>query len=515
MVGINCKWVTPCVFAIFISSYLCSTQHTVQAITGFRPCDALISAGFTDRVILATSEDYEDRVAGTWAANARFRPWCFVQPHNTQELSGIIKALESAGSGAGDWHIAVRSGGHHFAGTNGIANGVTIDLAAMNSSSFDPENKIASVEPGARWKDVYSNLLDIGNVTVTGGRDGNVGVGGFLVGGGNSYFSGRTGFGADNVVNFEVVLSNGTIVDANTNEHHELWKALKGGGLNFGIVTRFDIQTIPAVDLAFGSSVISFNHSDRVIDAFVEFADLSEELGADAMIVVYTHDMELNEEDVIVVVRANTEGNLNTTSFDKLNAIPNISSEWVHRSLADIANSSQIEGNIKVSGAALTFLNSPFIFRYAVNLNKQLISRFSRSLGAENFGAQMFIQPLPKYFGDIGERKGGNVLGLNRIPSNAAIWSAGIWIKNGTDADLAVIQAEVHAMAAELRFFAEKQDTAVEFVYLNYADPSQDALGSYGPENVAFMKEVAKKYDPQGWWQRRTPGGFKLSRVDD
>ena len=87
----------------------------------------------------------------------------------------------------------------------------------------------------------------------------------------------------------------------------------------------------------------------------------------------------------------------------------------------------------------------------------------------------MFIQPLPKYFGDIGERKGGNVLGLNRIPSNAAIWSAGIWIKNGTDADLAVIQAEVHAMAAELRFFAEKQDTAVEFVYLNYADPSQDA----------------------------------------
>jgi hypothetical protein len=49
-----------------------------------------------------------------------------------------------------------------------------------------------------------------------------------------------------------------------------------------------------------------------------------------------------------------------------------------------------------------------------------------------------------------------------------------------------------------------------EFQYLNYADPSQDPIGSYGEENASFLREVSKKYDPRGVFQRQVPGGFKL-----
>jgi FAD/FMN-containing dehydrogenase len=270
-----------------------------------------------------------------------------------------VSTLANSGSGAGDWHIAVRSGGHHHPGTNNIVNGVTIDLGMMNRSYYDPNRNLASVEPGATWKDVYYNLLHNGNVTVTGGRDGGVGVGGFLLGGGNSYYSGRNGFGCDTVVNFEVVLANGSIVEANANQNPTLWKALKGGSLNYGIVTRFDLRAMRAVDLAYGQSIIASNYSDNVIDAIVEFTDHPEELGDDALITLYTHDTELSEDITIIVIRANTKGNLNTTSFNKVNKIPTLKSSWEHKSLADAANGSQVAAGTKYGAPhSLSYLST-------------------------------------------------------------------------------------------------------------------------------------------------------------
>lgn len=140
------------------------------------------------------------------------------------------------------WYIAVRIGGHGPPGSDNIANGVTIDLGLMNGSKNIPDRGFASVEPGEKRKDVYYNLLPHGNVTVTGGRNGGVGLGGFLLCGGNSYYNGRNGCGCDEVVGYHVVLANVTIAEVNAKENPDLWKALKGGGFNFGIVKRFNLQ---------------------------------------------------------------------------------------------------------------------------------------------------------------------------------------------------------------------------------------------------------------------------------
>lgn len=153
------------------------------------------------------------------------------------------------------------------------------------------------------------------------------------------------------------------------------------------------------------------------------------------------------------------------------------------------------------------------MLRKAASLHKQLISSLSEKIGAENFMTQMFFQPLPTYLSTIEEAKGGNVLGLGRLPSNAILYTGGVGIIDGDDAAVAFAQAELSAMTAKLKASAEAESAAAEFIYLNYADTSQDPLGSYGSENVAFMRDVAKQYDPQGWWQRRVPGGFKISRV--
>lgn len=75
-----------------------------------------------------------------------------------------------------------------------------------------------------------------------------------------SYFSYAHGFVCDNVVNYEVVLASGEVVNANADTHKDLWIALKGGGNNFGIVTRFDLRVFEQGQL-WGGKVFYFRPS--------------------------------------------------------------------------------------------------------------------------------------------------------------------------------------------------------------------------------------------------------------
>lgn len=305
-------------------------------------CDALSSVGLGDRILTATSKDYEPRIDSYFSSNARYHPWCLFIPQNSEEVSLAVSTLAKTGHGAGDWHIAIRSGGHGFPGASNIANGITIDLGHMNSSSYDPGSKIASLEPGSRWRNTYRDLLDKYNVTVTGGRDGDVGVGGFLLGGGISYYTGTNGFGCDTTVNYEVVLANGTIIQANASENTDLFVALKGGGSNFGVVTRFDVEAMPAIDLAYGQHIVASNYSDAVINNVVDFTEKVASFPHDHLITLYIHQPS-SSETFILSIRANTEGNINTTAFDGLQKIPAITSSWNTSSLADAANASQLD----------------------------------------------------------------------------------------------------------------------------------------------------------------------------
>lgn len=162
----------------------------------------------------------------------------------------------------------------------------------------------------------------------------------------------------------------------------------------------------------------------------------------------------------------------------------------------------------------MTFLNERHNLEYAADLHAELVKSLSASIGSENFLTAMFFQPLPTYIAEIGQKKGGNVLGLDRIPGNAILWVFSAAIANGDAAAVSTAQAELTALAAKMKQYTEEHASGADWVYSNYADLSQDPLGSYGPEQVAFMKDVAERYDPEGFWQHRVPGGFKLSRVD-
>lgn len=272
-------------------------------------------------VHLPSSPNYQALVEGSWTLETQRSPWCFVQPSCTGEVSETLKALGSAGQGAGDWHIAIRSGGHGSDEQNSITNGVIIDLTQLNATNYNAETNVASIGTGSRWGATYAALEEHG-VSVTGGRQSIVGVGGLLLGGGVGWHTPRRGFGCDRVVNYEVVLASGKVISANASAHSDLWRALKGGSCNFGIVTRFDIEAFPANNLTLERRTIGEEHTDEYIDAIVKFADLDQSFQDNAINSVTTYSPGGGISNTVAEV--NTANNLNTTAFDAFNQLPTL-----------------------------------------------------------------------------------------------------------------------------------------------------------------------------------------------
>jgi FAD/FMN-containing dehydrogenase len=312
--------------------------------------DCLIEAGLQNLILLPDSDSYVERQALYWATNAALRPSCIVQPRTSEDVSRIIKVLVNT-----DGPIALRSGGHtQWAGSNDVNGGVTIDLGRMTDVTHDPQSKLASLQPGSRWGDVYEKLLQH-SVCVTGGRDGNVGIGGFLTGGGNSYYAGLYGFACDTVANFEVVLANGDIVNANAESHSDLWTALRGGSGNFGIVTRFDLYTFPAQDLWGGIRVSARSEGDQLAQAMVNFTNNNEKNPEAAYILNYTFGP--SAPDILVAhVLVDTAGVINAPAFSEIQKIPAIMNDTKTRTMANMSNSYLLPSNQQY---AFPFIPSP------------------------------------------------------------------------------------------------------------------------------------------------------------
>ena len=155
-------------------------------------------------------------------------------------------------------------------GAASISNGVLVSTERLTTLEYAQEKTIVQIGAGLRWVSVYDFLAN-SSLAVAGGRFGAVGVSGLLLGGGFSYFSSEYGWGASTVTNYEVVLANGSITNANSTKNSDLFWALKGGSSNFGIVTRFDMQTFPLTEMWGGTALYNSSALNDIVEAYASY----------------------------------------------------------------------------------------------------------------------------------------------------------------------------------------------------------------------------------------------------
>jgi len=193
-------------------------------------------------------------------------PYCVFEPPTAKALADGLKVIVKSKT-----KFSVRSQGHMPVPlSNGINDGVFISMSQFNTNKLVDNNKIVQVGPGQTWANVYDFVSAYG-LGVAGGRFSPVGVGGLLLGGGINYFGSQVGWSFGTVVNYEVVLANSTIVYANKTSNPDLFWALKGGGNNFGIVTRFDMQTVPARNIYGGTTFYATADCNNLLDAVTAY----------------------------------------------------------------------------------------------------------------------------------------------------------------------------------------------------------------------------------------------------
>jgi FAD/FMN-containing dehydrogenase len=174
----------------------------------------------------------------------------------TGEPDAIVRAdtvadVVAAVRWAADQHVpvVVRSGGHSAWGT--VPGGLTVDVSSLDAVEVEVDGTLVRVGGGATWGHVADVLTEHG-LGVSSGDTASVGVGGLTLGGGIGWMVRAWGLAADQLVGAQLVAASGDVVEVSDEANPELMWALRGGGGNFGIVTRFDFRAhaLPAVVFA-------------------------------------------------------------------------------------------------------------------------------------------------------------------------------------------------------------------------------------------------------------------------
>src|SRR5215216_571784 len=233
---------------------------------------------YPERVISPGDSEYE-QARTTFYGGIDKRPAVIIRVANTDEIAHVIAFARDTGM-----ELAVRSGGHSVVGHCVSEGGIVLDLSQMRDLKIDVEGRTAWVEPGLTAGE-YTHAVGGYDLATGFGDTGSVGIGGITLGGGVGYLVRKHGLTIDDLVSAEVVTADGELLHVDAETHPDLFWAIRGGGGNFGVATRFQFE-LHQVDTVLGGMMI-LPATPEVIGSFVAEADAApDELSTIANIMV-------------------------------------------------------------------------------------------------------------------------------------------------------------------------------------------------------------------------------------
>ena len=217
------------------------------------------------KVVLPEDPHYEED-RRIWNAMINKRPAAIVKCADADDVAPTIAFARENGL-----EISIRGAGHNIAGNSLCDGGITIDFSGMRNVRVDTVKKRAYVEPGATLGD-FDKAVQAHGLTTPVGINSTTGIAGLTLGGGFGWLTRKYGLTIDNLVSAEVITADGKKITASGNSHPDLFWAIRGGGGNFGVVTRFEFTLYPVgPEILAGLIVFPFSQAKQVLLQYREF----------------------------------------------------------------------------------------------------------------------------------------------------------------------------------------------------------------------------------------------------
>lgn len=434
-------------------------------------------------------------------------PACIFLPRSKEVVAAFVRMIQAFVSHV---QFAIRAGSRQpLPGCANVQGGITVDLRLLKGVHVQDGH--VQVAAGESWGAVYETLEPHG-LGVTGGKSTTCGIGGLATQGGLSFYSSREGFICDNVVNFEVVVASGEILNANAQENSDLWVALRGGGNNFGIVTRFDVRTFRQGPM-YAGMVFYYKRSwpDQMAALVKELTSPNPSVETHPMLSLGFARIFGNGDDVLC---------LNQVYYTQPVEDPPVLAPFTHvqpqrAEMNTMKIQTLVQAATEQSGAGQSMIRCLYMNICVKADIDTLVSggdiwceELEPVKDAAGLMCSYALQPYPVSQLEKTGPAGGNVLGLD--PKDGPVVNVlllSYW--QSKDDDERVINFMQKALK-RIEQNADARGRLVPFIYWNYAYSHQNALQSYGEENVRKLQEASKKYDLNGIFQTACPGGFKL-----
>ncbi|KAF4620240.1 hypothetical protein G7Y89_g14580 [Cudoniella acicularis] len=288
----------------------------------------------------------------------------------------------------------------------------------------------------------------------------------------------------DNVKNFEVVLADSSVVSANADENPDIFRALKGGGSNFGIVTRFDLFTKPSHQLWYTLKIYNIASSPAIMAAAVSVQKAMEN---DSRIGFF---LNINTGFItagMLYLGWQDKPPKAFKAFDEITpmqiAIPE--TNGTHLEIARLL--AMPAGLKREVGTSTTLVDAELYLELQRILHDILTSTtVNGTPTSESFSMNFTIQPMSPAAVAKGKEQNRNCMNIKPV-SQAWIAMVVQWSDSAED-ELA--RKLISQLTTSIEAKAKERNKHLEFLFMNDASYTQDPLKSYGEESLGFLRAI-------------------------
>ena len=216
--------------------------------------------------LVERGEERWDSARAAWNLAIDQQPALVARPGDAYEVAAVVRY-----AGENGLRVAVQAEGHGAGPLAGVGEDtLLLKTTRMTGVEIDADNRRARVAAGAKWQDVSALTSPLGLAGLS-GSSAEVGVVGYMLGGGHGWLARRHGLASNSIVGAELVTADGELLRADRENEPDIFWALRGGGGNFGVVTALEFELYPVPELYAGMLAWPWERAADVLRAWGEW----------------------------------------------------------------------------------------------------------------------------------------------------------------------------------------------------------------------------------------------------